>query len=479
MRLTRVTLACLALIISFGFYRLIVYLLDDVDSQAFQATEEVMVDTAHVMAGLIESRIEGEKPDHQILHDAFTHAQRHSLNARIHGHTKTSIGLNAYLTDAEGTVLFDSDNAKREGRDYSQYNDVLLTLQGKYGARSSREDENDPHSSILYVAAPVKSGSKTVAVITVYKPQADVLHFITDRRNDILSATILIGSGVVLLTGAVFIWLFQPVGRLTNYAQSISRGERPPVPHLGKGREVNTLGKALIDMRETLEGRRYVENYVSTLTHELKSPLAAIKGAAELLDEDLPAEQRHRFHKNIRRETARSESLVRDLLQLAELERKPHLENLRKIDLSSVCRQIASETAPRLDEKKLKLITDIAPDVKLTGDPMVLKLAIGNLLENAAGFSPDGGIITFSLRTDDGEAVIEVADNGPGVPDYALERAFDHFYSLPRPGSDHKGTGLGLPLVREVAKLHNGSVRLKNRADGGCMARLVLPLNPR
>tara|TARA_B110000483_G_C18155541_1_gene527248 strand:- start:391 stop:1827 length:1437 start_codon:yes stop_codon:yes gene_type:complete len=476
MRLTRVTLLCLALIIGFGFYRLIVYLLDDVDAQTFQATEEVMVDTAHVMAGMIESDIKDGKPNQETLRDAFANAQKHSLKAKIHNHTKTTLGLNAYLTNDKGIVLFDSDHARREGQDLSKYNDVMRTLTGEYGARSSREDDKNPQSSILYVAAPVKSGDEIVAVITVYKAQADVLTFITDRQRDILSATVLIGGGVILLTGAVFIWLFQPIGRLTDYAQSIGRGERTPMPHLGKGREVNTLGKALHDMRETLEGRRYVENYVSTLTHELKSPLAAIKGAAELLDEGMPAEKRKRFIHNIRRETARSESLVRDLVQLAELERKPHLENQRQLNLTKLCQEIVDEIRPRLTPKKLTLNTQISQDINLTGDAMVLKLAIGNLLENAISFSPEGSDINLSLNADEQQAVIQIEDQGPGIPDYAVERAFEHFYSLPRPGSDQKGTGLGLPLVREAAKLHDGSANLENRISGGCRATLTLPV---
>ena len=120
MRLTRVTLLCLALIIGFGFYRLIVYLLDDVDAQTFQATEEVMVDTAHVMAGMIESDIKDGKPNQETLRDAFANAQKHSLKAKIHNHTKTTLGLNAYLTNDKGIVLFDSDHARREGQDLSK-----------------------------------------------------------------------------------------------------------------------------------------------------------------------------------------------------------------------------------------------------------------------------------------------------------------------------------------------------------------------
>jgi len=484
MRFTRVTLLVLTLIIGFGFYRLGVYLTDDVDAQTFQATEEVMVDTAHVMAGMIESEIANGQPEQETLRDTFAHAHQHSIRVQIFSHTKTSIGLNAYLTDSNGIVLFDSDNGKREGLDYSSYNDVARTLKGRYGARSSRDDEADANSSILYVAAPIKSGGKDgknqkiVAVLTVYKRQADVLTFITARRRDIFTSTLLIGSGIILLIGAVFIWLFQPIGRLTSYAQSISQGERLPMPPLGKGREVNTLGKALHDMRETLEGRNYVKNYVSTLTHELKSPLAAIRGAVELLDEDMPDEQRHRFHENIRRETARSETLVSDLVQLAELEGKPHLDQRGDVNLSHLCRELAQTSSSRLQltTQALHIKTQIAKNITLTGDAMVIQLAITNLIENAAGFSPQHGIITLSLLEENHQAVIRVDDSGPGIPDYAQDRIFDRFYSLPRPGSEHKGTGLGLPLVREAAKLHSGTATLENLPGHGCRATIILPL---
>ena len=119
MRFTRVTLFVLTLIIGFGFYRLGVYLIDDVDAQTFQATEEVMVDTAHVMAGMIESDLDHGQSENDVLRGSFSHVQKRSISAKIYGHTKTNIGLNAYLTDAHGLVIFDSDNGKREGLDYS------------------------------------------------------------------------------------------------------------------------------------------------------------------------------------------------------------------------------------------------------------------------------------------------------------------------------------------------------------------------
>lgn len=179
-------------------------------------------------------------------------------------------------------------------------------------------------------------------------------------------------------------------------------------------------------------------------TSSRPTAVAKASSTAELLEEEMPEEKRKQFLGNIRRESARSESLVRDLLQLAELERKPHLEHRRPFNLTQLCRELAEENRPRLKENKLTLDTRLEQDIQLTGDAMVIKLAIGNLLDNAIGFSPDGGTITLQLARVDNDAVLHVDDQGPGLPDYAVERSFEHFYSLPLPGGGCRAT-LGLP----------------------------------
>lgn len=479
MRLTRITLCFLALVIGLGFYQLLSYLLDDVDAQTLQATEEVMVDTAHIFAAIIEA-----DQDDSTLYKAYEGIPEIQISAQIYKHLKTHVGLNIYITDQNGIIIFDSKHPERKGLDFSEYNDVKLTLTGKYGARSTRTDEKNETSSIMYVAAPIRKGAEITGSLTVYKAQADVLGFITSRRNDILFAIIMIGGGILLFTIAVFIWLFQPIGKLTTYANSIIQGERPPLPALGIGKEVNTLGNALHDMRETLEGRKYVENYVSALTHELKSPLAAIKGSAELLAEDsspaMSKAQQERFIQNILKETTRSESLVSDLVQLAEIERMPHLATKSSVQLHQLCQEVGDLALPTIHAGELTLKTDIKETLTINGDPMILKLAISNLLENSVSFSPKGGMVQMSLQRvadKDGEnAVITIQDQGPGLPGYALERAFEHFYSLPRPISERKGTGLGLPLAREAVTLHRGHVTLMNSDCGGCVAQIILPL---
>jgi two-component system sensor histidine kinase CreC len=109
------------------------------------------------------------------------------------------------------------------------------------------------------------------------------------------------------------------------------------------------------------------------------------------------------------------------------------------------------------------------------GDRFLLVQALVNLLDNAIGFSPDGAAIEVGVRVADGRVRIEVADRGPGVPDYASERIFERFYSLPRPDGA-RSSGLGLGFVREVAALHGGTIELVNREGGGATATLELPV---
>ena len=168
MRLTRITLLCLALIIGLGFWQLIIYLLDDIDAQTFQATEEVMVDTSHIVAGIVESELDTSALSTQLISDVFDNAENRQFRAKIYNHTKTGLGAHVYLTNKQGIVLYDSLTTDRVGQDYSRYNDVKLTLAGKYGARSSRTDENDSSSSILHVAAPIIHNDEIIGSVTIY-----------------------------------------------------------------------------------------------------------------------------------------------------------------------------------------------------------------------------------------------------------------------------------------------------------------------
>jgi two-component system sensor histidine kinase CreC len=354
--------------------------------------------------------------------------------------------------------------------------DVSLTFSGRYGARSTRVNPNDSSSSIMYVAAPVGDPKKPSGVLTVFKPKSDLMPVVRKRRNIIYTACGLIGGGILFLIAAVFLWLFHPIGKITEYARAIERGERPSKPKIGIGREVNTLAHALDSMRDALEDRKYVERYIQTLTHEMKSPLAAIRGAAELLDEDMPVETRARFLGNIRAETARSERLINRLLELAAIESRNRLESSEESDFRDIVARAIDQARPLADLAAVDLQVHIgeSPSV-IRGDAFILRAAVTNLLENAIDFSPRGGAIEIRLSSSDGRLKLEIRDHGEGIPEYAREKVFERFYSLRHHSAGRKGTGLGLTLVRETAELHGGSITLQPAPGGGTLATLELP----
>ena len=314
-------------------------------------------------------------------------------------------------------------------------------------------------------------------MLTIYKPQADVLPLVRERRRIIYTACGLIGGGILFLIAAVFLWLFHPIGKITEYARAIERGERPPKPKIGIGREVNTLAHALDSMRDVLEGRRYAERYIQTLTHEMKSPLAAIRGAAELLDEEMPVDVRKRFLENILAETARSERLINRLLELAAIEGRASLEKPEELDFHAIVARAIDQARPLAEVAGVVLEdTAAAAPVMLRGDAFILRAAVTNLLENAIDFSPQGSTVEIAVHATSGNVALTIRDHGPGVPDYAREKIFERFYSLRHHTSKRKGTGLGLTLVRETAELHGGTITLEPADGGGTLARLVLPL---
>ncbi len=475
MRFTRVTLFFIAFIITLGFYQLARHFLAEVEPQTFQATEEVLVDTANLLAEIVADDVHERRFDPATLRGAFRDAHGREIEARIFEHTKHGMGIHAYLTDAAGVVIFDSDGGAREGLDYSGKRDVALTLQGKYGARSSRQDEKNSATSILYVAAPVGNPAKPDGVLTVYKPQADVLPLVRERRRIILIACGMIGGGILFLIGVVFLWLFRPIGKITDYARAIERGERPAKPRIGIGREVNTLAHALDSMRDALEGRHYAAHYIRTLTHEMKSPLAAIRGAAELLDEEMAPAVRKRFLDNILGETARSERLISRLLELSAIEGRARLERPEEIDFQAITARAIDQARPLAEVAGIALDFAKSAPVPVRGDAFILRAAVTNLLENAIDFSPAGGTVEIALAVASGRAILTIRDHGPGIPDYARDKIFERFYSLRHLAAKRKGTGLGLTLVREAAELHGGTIALAPADGGGTVARLALP----
>ena len=437
-----------------------------------QSTEETLVDTANLLAELLRDEVRDGTLTQGRLPEVLRAYGLRQPQAQIWGVAKTAVNHRIYVTDARGIVLLDSSGAA-VGQDYSRWNDVYRTLRGQYGARSTPEDPADEDSSVMYVAAPIRDAGRIIGVVSVAKPNRTLQPYIerSQRRLAWLGGGLL---GLGLLVGALLSWwLSASLRRLTRYAGAVSAGQRATLPQLHGG-ELAQLAEAVEKMRTELEGKAYVERYVHTLTHELKSPLAAIRGAAELLEGEMPAEQRRRFVANIASEGARLEQLIERLLNLAQVEQRRSLEERVAVELHALAEELCQSQAARIAAGGLAVDNAIPAGLCVRGERFLLRQALANLLDNALDFAPPGGRLRFSATALDDRVELRLFNQGPAIPAYALPRLTERFYSLPRPGSGRKSTGLGLNFVQEVASLHGGALALGNVADG-VEARLSLP----
>lgn len=434
-----------------------------------RATEGTLIDTATLLAEVAREDLLTGDPLHGRLAQAFGRLNQRPLNADLGGIRKVRNEYRVYLTDAQGRVVFDSAG-RAVGHDYSRWNDVWLTLRGQYGARSTPQDPNDPNSSVMYVAAPVVSGGKIIGVLSVGKPNSAMAPVIRRSERRILWAG---GAllGIALLIGfAVVMWINREISKLSRYADSVTEDSASPLPHVGS-RELRRLALALNSMRIRLEGKNAIEQYVYALTHELKSPLAAIRGAAEILRETPPPGIVARFSDNILTQSERMQGLIETLLRQARLENREEIERA-PVEVEPLLERVVGSRSVALEGKGIRIT--IAPvSCTLEGDETLLEQALGNLLDNAIDFTPQGGRIAVGAEILEKRVRLTIADSGSGIPDYALERIFERFYSLARENG-HRSSGLGLSFVQEVARLHQGEVALCNLDGGGAQATLTL-----
>jgi two-component system sensor histidine kinase CreC len=206
---TRILIGFL-LILSVAFYFLMDTLIKRVERQYLEAAEEPMVDAAHVLASLVEQEFQSGKFDPEKFRRAFAAADSRTFEALIYNQFKHQVDLDLYITDAEGTVLFHSLHPAHEGTNYLRHRDVALTLRGKYGARSTRTDEDDKLSSIMYVGAPIHDGSEIVGMVSVAKPQASMWAFIEETQSRIFYYGWTIFLLILLAAVLVSHWLSRP-----------------------------------------------------------------------------------------------------------------------------------------------------------------------------------------------------------------------------------------------------------------------------
>ena len=218
-------------------------------------------------------------------------------------------------------------------------------------------------------------------------------------------------------------------------------------------------------------------DFVTAFTHDLRTPLATVKGYIELVRMDGPVTERQEEDlEGITRAANLMKSLLEDLLELSRLER---LEQLTREDvkMEEIIQSSLATMKPLANTREIGLVLEeVAEDVVVEGNSVLLLRAVSNLVDNAIKYTPTGGNVQVKLDTSNGQALVSVIDNGPGIRATDLPRVFEKFYRARSELDDMPGTGLGLAIVKTIAEQHGGQVWVESKPNVGSMFTLALPV---
>jgi two-component system, OmpR family, sensor kinase len=333
-------------------------------------------------------------------------------------------------------------------------------------------------------------GGPTAAAYLQYGRPESSLDSTIARVNLFLGIGVVGGTGLALLAGlAVARRAMGPIADLTGAAREIVRTRDPAarMPQPSADDEVADLARTLTEMLRGLDAsQREIEatlarerEFVADASHELRTPLTSVLANLELLEAELQGEDRE-IAGSALRSTQRMRRLVGDLLFLARADAGQSTPaTLAPTDLTGVVREVVAETAPLVASHEVSV--DAAESVRVEGSPDDLHRLALNLIQNAVAHTPPGTRVTASVRQENGRAILEVTDDGPGVPDDVRDRVFDRFVrghgdGRGAAGLGGRGSGLGLAIVQAVAEAHGGSVELREAPGGGALFRVTLPV---
>ncbi|MDX2051005.1 MAG: histidine kinase dimerization/phospho-acceptor domain-containing protein [Polyangiaceae bacterium] len=316
--------------------------------------------------------------------------------------------------------------------------------------------------------APVKLKGRNIGVVRVVKPTLEIRRLLADLAPTVLVISLVLGAAAALAAAWIGRAIAQPIEALSDFAESVSLGERTQVPNSVFGREVKRLVQSIDSMRRQLEGRPFVETFAADLSHELKNPVAAILASAEVLEEgaiDEPTLARQ-FVGRIREAASRIDRLLRDLVSLARIEARG-VEALGSVDMAGVTRSVVEALGDAQQRVEFVAMNELC----VRGDESWLGRAVFNLVDNALVHSATGARVRVRVQREEGGVLVAVTNPG-AISKHVRGQLFRRFVTT---RADKGGSGLGLAIARAVAEAHGGRLELQVNGPPDVTFGLWLP----
>ena len=356
---------------------------------------------------------------------------------------------------ADGSVLYDNDaqaQALSNHLDRPEIRQALETGSGEIVRNSDTLNmKNFYYALLLEDGSVLRVATQVRSIVGIFLTAMPVIVLISGA---ILLVCILLGH---LLTAQ----LLRPIDLMAEHLDDVTR--------FAAYRELTPFADKIRSQHEKiLAAAKSRQDFTANVSHELKTPLTAISGYAELIENKMvDPEQQVRFARQIRSNAARLLNMINDILRLSELDDARQLAAPQPVELLALAQEVCAGLQLQARQREVRLQCFGRP-VTVSGDRELLKELLENLIQNAVRYNREGGFVQVTVKDTDRRAVLTVEDNGIGIPQDQQERVFERFYRVDKSRSrETGGTGLGLAIVRHIVQLHNARIQLTSAPDKG------------
>ena len=364
-----------------------------------------------------------------------------------------------------------------EGR---RYPEVAAALSGS-PADIVRVDANN--QLVISVAVPVQRVRATVGVLLLSTQPGEIDSIVASERWGVLRIALVAATVTIILSLLLAGTIAGPLRRLAAAAEKVqsSISSREEIPDFSyRTDEVGHLSRALRSMTSSLYNRiEAIERFAADVAHELKNPLTSLRSAVETLPRAKREEDRERLNAIIQHDVRRLDRLISDISNASRLDAELARESAEPVDIEKLAETMVGIQRDLAAPRNVNVILERRSGkhhATALGHDSRLAQVLNNLIDNAVSFSPEGGTVAVTIRTDEDQITVSVSDEGPGIRG-DISRIFQRFYT-DRPDGEHFGdhSGLGLAISKQIIDAHRGTIRAENRTDrSGARFTFTLP----
>lgn len=348
--------------------------------------------------------------------------------------------------------------------------------------KGERTNFYDRTNHYIEVTSPiVESGGDKVLGVMLASVSTDNIE--TTKQVLYTHGGVIIGIAMILLAMfSVFLAdrMVRPIHKITGAIENVTEGYSDDVLHVDTFTETRQLSEAfnkMLGRLKILDESR--EEFVSNVSHELKTPMTSMKVLADsLLEQDnVPVEMYQEFMQDIAKEIDRENQIITDLLSLVKMDRSGQTMNIRTMNINDLLEQILKRLKPIAEKKNVEMVMESFRPVNAEIDETKFTLAVSNLVENAIKYNHQNGWVHVSLNADHKYFYVKVEDSGIGIPEQDQAHIFERFYRVDKSHSrEIGGTGLGLAIARNAVLVHRGSIKVYSNEGEGTTFTVRIPL---